>query len=508
MNGIAMAATSQLNMSAARLWLAKICIKGKVVSLGSFPTAVSAARVYDQKTREIRGPRALTNFATDEQAEEAERAANALEAQRISAAKAKGQVKYCPNCGAQMLSRTKVCQQCRHLTQAPGEFRGVKPKRRQNELVWQAFLWHHKRNEYLGTFLTPEEAAMSYDARAKEVFGTDCSTNFPTEEMARQAVGQANARLIAHGVQIKPVVKKRSSRVGKQPVDKEPEEAEKSKPGRPFRALRCNGCRTCRNRKLRKPCQVYGPTFGNHNGTLPNAVDLPAGKMQQADEVPIALLTAEAHEQSAEDAEEEDEDEDEYGEEADWEQEAEEAAASGSKSSGEAEEGGILERPRVDPEVGEVAPGRDQPAGGDQSMSITCPPLLPPPTAEEQAQPEVPTTAGAQPAAEVAAVKDSEERRDSTQTEKNSTVEAGTSDETVLGTTAARAWPASGAPRSSASQAGGPDGVLLWGWPRAINKDDGENTSRTKKTYRAPALDFMDWVLGSKDGKSDKTLAK
>jgi hypothetical protein len=33
--------------------------------------------------------------------------------------------------------------------------------------VWQAFLWHHKRNEYLGTFVTAEEAAVAYDRRAR-----------------------------------------------------------------------------------------------------------------------------------------------------------------------------------------------------------------------------------------------------------------------------------------------------------------------------------------------------
>lgn len=247
---------------------------------------------------------------------------------------------------------------------------------------------------------------------------------------------------------------------------------------------------------------------------LPNAQDKPAGKMQQADEVSIALLTAGEPEKSAEDAvEKEGGQDEEFDSAADWEDDAEVAAASDGKYSGEAEERAILERPRVDREMGVEAPGGDHPAGGHQSMSRTCPPLVPPPTAEEQVHQKLPTTAGAQPATEVVALKGGEERQDSTQTEKNSTggaVEAGTSDETVLGSAAARAWPTSSASRSFAGQAGGPDGVLLWGWPRAINKDDEENTSasRTKKTYRAPALDFMDWVLGSKDAKSEKTSTK
>ena len=40
-------------------------------------------------------------------------------------------------------------------------------KRQHDDMVWQAFIWHDRKNEYIGTFLFPEEAAAAYDKRAR-----------------------------------------------------------------------------------------------------------------------------------------------------------------------------------------------------------------------------------------------------------------------------------------------------------------------------------------------------
>lgn len=67
-----------------------------------------------------------------------------------------------------MMSKMRVCQLCRSLNTSTWPFRGVKGKKRQHDdMVWQAFIWHDRKNEYIGTFLFPEEAAAAYDKRAR-----------------------------------------------------------------------------------------------------------------------------------------------------------------------------------------------------------------------------------------------------------------------------------------------------------------------------------------------------
>jgi hypothetical protein len=80
----------------------------------------------------------------------------------------KWQTKECTHCGGIMVSKMRVCQLCRSLNTSTWQFRGVKGKKRQNDdMVWQAFLWHDRKNEYIGTFLFAEEAAQAYDKRAR-----------------------------------------------------------------------------------------------------------------------------------------------------------------------------------------------------------------------------------------------------------------------------------------------------------------------------------------------------
>ncbi len=56
-----------------------------------------------------------------------------------------------------------------------GEFKGVSKCRRK----WRARITIDGKEEYLGVFSTPEEAARVYDRRARELFGEFAVVNFP-----------------------------------------------------------------------------------------------------------------------------------------------------------------------------------------------------------------------------------------------------------------------------------------------------------------------------------------
>lgn len=54
-------------------------------------------------------------------------------------------------------------------------YRGVGPKRGK----FSAMIGHQRRNYYIGTFLTEEEAALAYDAAARQLHGAFARINFP-----------------------------------------------------------------------------------------------------------------------------------------------------------------------------------------------------------------------------------------------------------------------------------------------------------------------------------------
>lgn len=103
-------------------------------------------------------------------------------------------MKRCPGCKTLLHSKRKRCSACGSLFMRSPIFRGVRPK----ELKlrdgtptgvnrWQAFVYHDKVNEYLGTFHKAEEAALAHDRRARQLFGSGAVTNFTTEEEALEA---------------------------------------------------------------------------------------------------------------------------------------------------------------------------------------------------------------------------------------------------------------------------------------------------------------------------------
>ena len=56
-------------------------------------------------------------------------------------------------------------------------YRGVRKARNQ----WEASVTFNKSSQYVGLFKTPEEAAVAYDKRVVQCFGSACITNFPIE---------------------------------------------------------------------------------------------------------------------------------------------------------------------------------------------------------------------------------------------------------------------------------------------------------------------------------------
>lgn len=62
-----------------------------------------------------------------------------------------------------------------HMTKKGSKFKGV----HKNRDKWRAVIMHNRKYIHIGNFLTPEEAARAYDAKALELFGEFAHLNFP-----------------------------------------------------------------------------------------------------------------------------------------------------------------------------------------------------------------------------------------------------------------------------------------------------------------------------------------
>ena len=139
-------------------------------------------------------------------------------------------MKLCPHCGSQLMSRQKLCRMCRApvasqvqvdaaaaaaaggagdgaaggqlvVAATASQLKGVRPKKCAEEMKYQSFLWRAGKNNYLGTFHTPEEAGAEYDAKYREACAQDGvhpdpnKLNWATPEAAMQAVNHAKAAI-------------------------------------------------------------------------------------------------------------------------------------------------------------------------------------------------------------------------------------------------------------------------------------------------------------------------
>lgn len=79
---------------------------------------------------------------------------------------------------------------CRHSqnnqrkrTANPHGYRGIGPITLADGSVhWQARIKDNYKNLFLGSYVTPEEAARAYDAAAKKLHGSQARLNFPDDE--------------------------------------------------------------------------------------------------------------------------------------------------------------------------------------------------------------------------------------------------------------------------------------------------------------------------------------
>ena len=52
-----------------------------------------------------------------------------------------------------------------------------------NAHQWHSIIKHNRKNQYLGSYIKEEYAALAYDKRALEIYGTDAVVNFPNLTM-------------------------------------------------------------------------------------------------------------------------------------------------------------------------------------------------------------------------------------------------------------------------------------------------------------------------------------
>jgi len=207
----------------------KTLVNGKVLFIGSFNTAESAARAYDVCMRDLASRGGVSrepsyNFPSDAVAEKA-----AELAEKEAEGRLEGGSKRCGQCNKLMGVRLKVCRNCRQGSGTRSTFKGVRAKSGtaaasaaaaaglamvgddEGALLaagdgeaapaaavapakYQAFVWHDRTNEYIGTYHTEEEAALAYDIRYREVFGDaadPAKLNWPTIADGQAAVDAA-----------------------------------------------------------------------------------------------------------------------------------------------------------------------------------------------------------------------------------------------------------------------------------------------------------------------------
>ena len=174
--------------------------------LGSYQTGAEAARVYDAEVRvqerarvaSGKAPRArLTNFESEEAAEEAVREARALlEAEEEKLDESKW--KQCAHCPAKIRTRQKKCPHCHQEQGNSTKFNGVAKRvgKKSGRTTYQAKIWVKHRNEmvHLNTYHLAEEAARERDRELVKQNGEEADLsklNFPTEEAADEAVRKA-----------------------------------------------------------------------------------------------------------------------------------------------------------------------------------------------------------------------------------------------------------------------------------------------------------------------------
>jgi hypothetical protein len=144
-------------------WKATIWYDSKRHNLGCFATKQEAALAYDTAAREHGGGKMKLNYVSIEAAEEA-----AAHAQAEHSCQPSGPKKAC---------------------QTSSGFHGVRAQGKR----WSVNICYGGKRHYIGTFDTPQKAALAYDRAAREDGGGKATLNYESMEAAEDAAAQAEA---------------------------------------------------------------------------------------------------------------------------------------------------------------------------------------------------------------------------------------------------------------------------------------------------------------------------
>jgi hypothetical protein len=146
-------------------WKARIVYDNKEYYLGTFDTKQEAALAYDRKARQC-GQDKLLNYASITAAEDA-------------AAQAQAE---------QILVHDMCAGPKQPKPRPPSGYYGVHAAGKQ----WQAHICYDSEEHYLGTFDTKQEAALTYDRKARQR-GQDKLLNYESIKAAEEAAVEAEA---------------------------------------------------------------------------------------------------------------------------------------------------------------------------------------------------------------------------------------------------------------------------------------------------------------------------
>ena len=132
-------------------WTAQITVNGRKKHIGTFVSEHEAAKEYNKNAKKYFGEGAYQNVIGEDNS------ADTHAFEKTTKARRDGQSSI---------------------------YKGVSLCERSKTKKWKAYIYdkNDKKNKYISSYLTEEEAARAYDKKARELFGDKAILNFPDEE--------------------------------------------------------------------------------------------------------------------------------------------------------------------------------------------------------------------------------------------------------------------------------------------------------------------------------------